>query len=272
MRCARPTSGHLAALTSAALSFFAWPTLASAQVAPAQPMQSGGLAPPPPMQSGGLAPPSKDSGPPPMAPARPNPTQLALEASQEQDSGRGLEFVYFQAEGGFQFASLDAITHSGSLVPDGNKTSLFGPLVGVTSGIRLLYFTLGPRFRFAHMSDWDLWTLNLDVGWHIPLGKLEPHGEIGAGFAKLGHSADAALGAARGVSVSGFDLRLGAGVDYYPTAVVSIGALLDVEFMRLARSSIAPQAGDPRETAAFGTSASTLGLSLSTCLVLGFHF
>jgi hypothetical protein len=230
------------------------------------------LAPPPPMQSGGLAPPPKESGPPQMAPVQPNGTQLALEAAQQEDSGRGLEFVYFNVEGGFEFVSLDAITKSGALVPAGTDTSAIGPLVGVASGVRLLYFTLGPRFRYAHTTAWDLWTLNLDVGWRVPLGKLEPHGELGVGYAKLGHSADGAVGADRGVSVGGFDFRLGGGFDYYATNVLSVGAVLDIELLRLARSSVTPLPGDPASVAAFGSSASSLGLTVTAAAVIGFHF
>ena len=248
--------------------FFAAPS--SAQQA--SPPQAGGLAPPPPMQSGGLSPPAQGTGPSPAPPAQPGATQLALEAAQEQDSGRGLEFVYFQVEGGFEFASLDAITKSNSLVPEASSSSAFGPLFGLASGLRLLYFTVGPRWRFAHTTDWDLWTLNLDVGWHIPLGRLEPHGEIGAGYAKLGHSADKLLGPDRGVSVSGFDARLGAGVDYYPTNVFSIGATLDLELLRLARSSIGVLSTDPAGAAVFSKAASTLGLTATACAVAGLHF
>jgi hypothetical protein len=203
---------------------------------------------------------------------QPGPTQLALEAAGEQDSGRGLEFVYFDVEGGFEFAALDAITKTGTLVPEGSKTSAAGALVGVAAGLRLLYFTAGPHFRLAHASDWDLWTLNLDLGWRIPLGRLEPHGHIGGGYAKLGHSADNLLGAARGVSVSGFDFRFGGGFDYYAANVFSIGATLDVELVRLARSAVALQPTDVPAASAFGASASSLGLAVTGAAVVGFHF
>jgi hypothetical protein len=197
---------------------------------------------------------------------------MALEAAGEQDSGRGLEFVYFDVEGGIEFAALDAITKSGTLVPDASKTSGAGALVGVSAGLRLLYFTVGPHFRFAHASDWDLWTLNLDLGWRVPLGRLEPHGHIGGGYAKLAHSADNLLGNARGVSVTGFDFRFGGGVDYYVANVFSIGGTLDVELLRLARSSVAIQPTDPPAAAAFSTSASSLGVAVTAGAVIGFHF
>jgi hypothetical protein len=181
--------------------------------------------------------------------------------------------VYFDLEGGFELAALDAISKSGTLVPSGSSSSAAGPLFGVASGLRLLYFTIGPRFRFAHTSDWDLWTMNLDVGWRVPLGRVEPHGEMGAGYARLGHSADNILGPGQSATVSGFDVRLGAGIDYYPANVFSIGATLDFELLRLARSAVVPlKATDPAEADAFAHTASSLGLSVTGAVVVGFHF
>jgi hypothetical protein len=255
MRLVRAFVGHLAFLSIVAL-----PLEAAAQ-----------LAPPPPMQSGGLAPPPKDSGPPPPPPPQGGPTQLQLEQAGEKDSGRGLDFVYFEMEGGAQFASLEAITKSGTLIPPTSSSSGFGPLFGVSSGLRLLYFTVGPRFRFAHTNDWDLWTLNLDFGWRVPLGRVEPHGEMGAGFAKVGHSADKIADVYRDVSVTGFDIRLGGGVDYFPTNMFSIGVTVDADFMRLSRGRVVPLRS-ATGLDAFMSDASSLGLAVTGCAVVGFHF
>jgi hypothetical protein len=254
MRLVRASVGHFAFLS----------IVASSLTAAAQ------LAPPPPMQSGGLAPPSKETAPPPPPPPQLSPTQVALEQAQERDSGRGLEFFYFEVEGGGEFASLDAINKSGTLIPTTSSTSEFGPTFGVSSGLRLLYFTVGPHFRFTHTNDWELWTLNLDFGWRVPLGRLEPHGEIGGGFAKLGHSADKIADVYKDVSVTGFDIRLGGGVDYFPSKVFSIGATVDVDFLRLSRGRVAPlRAGSGTD---FTSAASSLGIAVTGCAVLGFHF
>jgi len=230
------------------------------------------LTPPPPLQSGGLAPPPPGSGPTPPPPQQPNMTQQRLEQSQDQDSGRGLEFVYFQLDGGLQFASLDAIHKSGTLLPDGSKSSAVAPFFGLATGMRLLYFTVGPSFRYAHASDWDLWTLNLDFGWHIPLGKLEPYGFIGGGYAKVGHAADKVLGSDRGVSIAGFDVRLGAGFDYYLSNVFSVGGMVNVDLLRLGRSAVALRATDNPAALPLGSDASSLGLGVTGGAVVGFHF
>jgi hypothetical protein len=234
---------------------------------------SAGAEAPPPMQTGGLAPPPPGSGPTPPPPPQPSVTQQQLEQSQDQDSGRGLEFVYFHLDGGLEVAGLTAIHQSGALLPDTSKSSAVAPLFGVATGMRLLYFTVGPSFRFAHASDWDLWTLNLDFGWHVPLGKLEPYGMIGAGYARLGHAADNLLGSDRGVSIAGFDVRLGFGFDYYVSNVFSVGAMANIELLRLGRSEVALKATDSAAAVAFGsTDASSLGLTGTGAAVVGFHF
>src|SRR5262249_54979615 len=110
------------------------------------------LAPPPPMQSGGLAPPSKETAPPPPPPPQASPTQIALEQAQEKDSGRGLDFFFLEGEGGGEFAGLDAITKSGTLLPATSNASAIGAMFGASSGLRLLYFTVGPHFRFTHTN------------------------------------------------------------------------------------------------------------------------
>jgi len=234
------------------------------------PMRAGGLAPPPPMQGGGLAPPPPGSGPPPPAPlypANPNAAQRQLEEAEHSDSGRGLEFVYFDVGGGGQFVSLDALGGSGSLVPPAGKTSAFGPYFSVASGIRLLFLTVGPSFRFARFSDWDLWTLNLDLGWHIPLGSLEPYAVLGGGFAKLGYH-DGGLGiSSASMSASGFDIRIAGGIDYYLSNVFSVGGTLQADLLRLSRGAVADAAGG-----VVTADASSVGLVITAGAVVGLHF
>ena len=236
-----------------------------------QPMQSGGLAPPPPMQSGGLAPPAPGGGPPPPAPAYPaypNAAQRQLEEAEHSDSGRGLEFVYFNVAGGGQFAALDALGASGSLLPPGSETSVFGPYFALSGGVRLLFLTVGPSFRFASFNEWDLWTLNLDLGWHVPLGNLEPYAMLGGGFAKLAYHGDRfGLTGAPNVATLGFDLRLGGGVDYYLSNVFSVGGMLEADLMRLSRGNVVDAAGST-----IAGEASSVGLVVTAGAVVGLHF
>jgi len=197
-----------------------------------------------------------------MYPTYPNPAQRQLEDAEHSDSGRGLEFVYFNVGGGGEFVSLDALGGGDSFfTPNAGDTSAFGPYFSASGGLRLLFLTVGPSFRFAHFSNWDLWTLNLDLGWHIPLGNLEPYAMLGGGFAKL------AYGDMSGFSATGFDIRLGGGVDYYVSNVFSIGGTLQVDLMRLSRGSISDAAGNVVVAEAAG-----VGLAATAGVLLGLHF
>jgi hypothetical protein len=245
--------------------------IAQAHAQQPAPMQAGGLAPPPPMQTGGLAPPPPGSGPPPPAPAYPaypNAAQRQLEDAEHNDSGRGLEFVYVDVGGGGQFVSLDALGSSGSLLPPAGKASAFGPYFSAAAGIRLLFLTVGPSFRFGTFTDWDLWTLNLELGWHIPLGNLEPYAQLGGGFAKLGyHESAFGTSGAPNASTTGFDIRLAGGVDYYVSNVFSVGGTLQAELLRLSRDKITDAAGT-----VIASDASSVGLVITAGAVVGLHF
>jgi hypothetical protein len=230
------------------------------------------------MQSGGLAPPPPGSGPPPPAPAYPgypNATQRRLEEAAREDSGRGLEFVYFDVGGGAQLAGLTAMSESGRLLPGTATNSAIGPYVSAAAGIRLLFLTAGPRFRFARFSDWDLWTLNLDLGWRIPLGNLEPYAVLGGGFAKVGRSAERVAGIGD-VSISGFDVRIGSGLDYYVSNALSVGASVELDMLCLSRGGTTVAVPtDPAMTAApesFARDASSVGIVLTAGAVVGLHF
>jgi hypothetical protein len=227
---------------------------ASAQNAPAP----GG------MQAGGLTPPSTQSGPPAPQPTQPTQTQQRLERASAEDSGRGLEFVYFDVEGGIQHVALQNLHASSDLVPDAVKRSDAGSLLGTAAGVRLLYLTVGPRFRFAHFHDWNLWSLDLEVGWHVPLGNIEPYAMLGAGYSRLARSAEGQVGA-DGVTVKGYNVRLAGGVDYYVTNVLSVGALVTAELIGLSRGGIA-------QPGFYAIDSSTLGTGFAGSAVAGLHF
>jgi len=220
---------------------------------------------PPGMQAGGLVPPSSQSGPPAPQPLQPTATQKRLEQADSEDSGRGLEFVYFGVEGGFQHAALQNIHKSGDLVAGSVRTNDVGALLGATIGVRLLFLTIGPRFRFAHFHDWDLWSLNLDAGWRIPLGNFEPYGMLSGGYSRLANSADGVLGSGNAVSVKGFNVRLGGGVDYFITNVLSVGGVVTVELLGLSRGAVG-------QTGAYAADSSALGIGLAGSAVAGLHF
>ena len=238
----------------------------TAQYAPApygaQPTAPGG------MQSGGLAPPAPESGPPPPQPQTSLGTQKQLEEASAKDSGRGLEFFYFNVEGGFEYLGLQSLSSSNDLVPNTVHRSDVGSLLGAGTGLRLLFLTVGPRFRFGHFKDWNLWTLDLEAGWHVPLGQLEPYATLGAGYARMtgGQASDI------GASVKGYNLRLSVGLDYYVTSVLSVGATVDGELVRLSREAVAAPTNAAAQALWYTSDASGLGLGFTGAAVVGLHF
>ena len=75
------------------------------------------------------------------------------------------------------------------------------------------------------------------------------------------------------MSVTGFDVRLGGGVDYYVSNVFSVGGTLQAELMRLSRGATTVTPGNPSPPpSAFSSDASGLGLVVTAGAVLGLHF
>ena len=113
------------------------PLVALAQTAGQPPMQSGGLAPPPPMNE------DPDSAA----------TEEKLETADQKDSGRGLEWVYLNGEIGFEHLGLQTFKATNNLfdskVVPSTETGL---LYGAGVGIRLVFITLGARFRMGSFS------------------------------------------------------------------------------------------------------------------------
>lgn len=252
----------LFALAALALSLISLPAFAQA----GDELSSGGLAPPAPV----------DAAPPPTAPTE---TEQALTRADREDSGRGLQFVWLEAEVGGQHLGLQTL-HDGNLV-DGElvPSTATGLSYGAGAGVRLLFITAGARFRFGSFEAWKLWTLNAEFGWRIPLGAFEPYLNVGGGYASLGgFDARGALGNAGFDAVElaarGFDIRAGAGFDYYVGPIVSVGANLSGEFLFLSRSAL-PTTGtgtDAALAAVYAQDGSSIGLAGTLTAVVGVHF
>jgi len=227
----------------------------------------------PPIESGGLAPPPSTSTDTPEVAQ----TEAKLDEAEKKDSGRGLEWIWLNAEFGFEHLGLQTFS-ANNLVDAGIVgTTQTGLMYGVGAGVRLVFVTLGARFRIATLSAFDVWTLNAEAGLRIPLGQLEPHLSLGAGFASLGSfSASDLGGVSRGnVDITGYDIRAGGGLDYYVTPIFSVGASVTFEILGLSRPGIT-QVAQSGQGASQGDlyklSGSSLGSAFSGALVLGLHF
>src|SRR5689334_4965733 len=91
------------------------------------------------MQSGGLSPPPPVNQDPESAK-----TEEKLEQAEQEDSGRGLEFFYLNAEIGAETLGLE--TFKANNIVDSNlaRTKQTGLAVGAGLGLRLVFLTIGP--------------------------------------------------------------------------------------------------------------------------------
>lgn len=251
--CALAAGGVIASISIAHTAF-----------AQSSPQPAYGTPAEPPLQAGGLT-------PPPTTSAQQQQTIRELQRAEQEDSGRGLEFVWLNAEAGYEYLSLQGLKSDGlldgAIVPDDGSAFTFG----IGAGVRLIFLTVGARFRLAQLGAYDLWTLNGEVGLHIPLGALEPYVVLGAGYASLGGvDGDDRLGFdASEIDASGFDVRLGGGLDWYVNPLLSLGVQGTVELLALSRSGV-----DVSSTvdSLYSSDGDGLGLGVTLTGVVGVHF
>lgn len=223
------------------------------------------------LQAGGLRPPGsgEDTPPPPS-------TESDLERADREDAGRGLEFVGLDGEVGYQYLGLETFRSNGLVDAEVVQTSQSGLVVGAGVGVRILFLTLGPRFRYGFFADWDLWSLDGEIGLRIPRGKLEPHLLLGAGYTSVGKVEMEEVLAASDVRIRGFNVRLGAGLDVYLSNALSVGALLTGEALFLTRAAVddlaTPAPGTPDAQAVYRVDGSSAGLAVAATGVIGLHF
>lgn len=204
----------------------------------------------------GFAAPSDPAGPP--LGAAPNRTPEPISHLSE--------IVYVNAEFGVEYVGLQTLQLTKELVPSRVHTADIGGAAGFGAGIRLLFVTLGPRFRFGHFRDWDVWTLNAEVGFKIPLGALEPYVVFGAGYAKVGSLKDSR------VRIQGYDIQLGFGADYYFNKAFSVGGTATAELFGLTRPGVDLNQGTGSiSDDVYKLDGSSVGAAIMASAVVGFH-
>jgi hypothetical protein len=136
--------------------------------------------------------------------------------------------------------------------------------------VKLLFLGIGPHFRLGHFRDWDLWTLNLDVEWLAPLGKIEPYLVLSGGYARLGRAFDSpAIG--RSVQVAGYDLRFSIGGDYFSSQYLSVGASLSTEVVGMHRPGVDFDSQDGLVNDFYKFDGASAGLGITGALGAGLH-
>jgi hypothetical protein len=229
------------------------------------------------LQAGGLTAPGTSQPEQQPDPASQQ-TERELEKAEEEDSGRGLEWFYINAEGGVEHVGLQTFSANNLIDASIVESTQTGWVVGAGLGLRLLFITIGPRFRLGTFSAWQLWTLNGEVGFHIPLGSIEPYFVLGAGYASVGSFGADNIGSglnSSDVSITGYDIRGGGGLDIYVTPVFSIGANVTFEMLGLTRPGVTVQqvaSGPSNAQDVYALDGSSTGSALTGTLVLGLHF
>jgi len=236
------------------------------------------------MNAGGLAPPSSANNNNPNAGAngQPTATERDLERADREDSGRGLEFFWLNAEIGGEYLGLQTFKANNLIDAGTVKTTQTGLLYGAGLGLRLVFITLGARFRVGQFSEWDIWTLNGELGIHIPLGTVEPYFTFGGGYASMGAFNENKLGGSlrsSDVDIKGYDIRGGFGIDLYLSDTFSLGANLTGEMLVLTRPGVDPsklQASGTTGTQAadeiYKADGSSIGAGVTLTAVAGLHF
>ncbi len=268
--------------------------------APDQPQRPAPQQPPPPQQE--AAPPQANLAPPPPTSSNPPPsssTEQRLDESKQEDSGRGLEFLYVTAQGGYAYDALQSLNKSNPLLM--TNTNMGGAMIGAEAGIRLLFFTLGARFRYEMLTGNDgatppqpvslnLYQLDLVAGFHVQAGKWDPYVSVHGGFSAIGNVDKNNLSStvvntlppgvsstdiSNNISTKGGNVGIGFGADYYLVRFLSIGAEANFEFIFLHRDPLPLPAGvDPTLLANnpyYQSSGDAAGMAFAISGHLGIH-
>ncbi len=253
-----------------------------------QPTQQTAPPPPPQDQQQQLAPPPPIQQTPPPAQQQPS-TEQKLDESKKEDSGRGLEFLYVNAQIGAVFDALGTFNNSLQM----QQTNAGGAMLGAEAGVRFLFLTLGARFRYETLpSAFNIWQLDAVLGFHVSSGKMDIAVSGYGGYSAIGSVDPNNLGtiapcttcttqdAANGFSTKGANVGIGFGADYYLLKFLSVGIEGNFEFIFLHRDPLpipAACAADPTCTAAvqsntlYSKSGDATGIGVIGSLHLALH-
>ena len=251
------------------------------------PMPAPTTPPPAPfpsdLQAGGLAPPAP-STPPPVTTPPPTKTEKDLDKAKEEDSKRGLEWVWINAEGGFSHVDLKTFVGNDDFTFGFVDTQATGGMVGAGLGVRLVFITLGARGRIGFYDPWQMFTVGGELGFHIPIGRVDISFALGGGYAALGSVDALAAGAKDAISIQGGYGRVSGGLDVYITPIFSVGVMASGDFLGMVRPGLDPTQitnikNDPSITEAqrqaadgLGFEGTSYGIAAGVTGVLGLHF
>jgi len=234
------------------------------------------------MNAGGLAPPAPLTAQRPPADPPPSTIQDDLDESKEEDSGRGPSWFWIEAQGGYEHVGLNTFNVDDQALAVGLvETESNGGAISAGLGAQIFFLTIGARGRMGFFEAWQIGRVGGEIGFRIPIGFVEPRFDLGAGYAALGNF-DGVV--AENIAMRGFYARAGAGVDFFPVNVLSIGGHASFDFMGLTRPALGPQqidavladdpdVGDlPAKRKALALDGSGYGASFAIQGTIGLHF
>jgi hypothetical protein len=220
-------------------------------------------------------PPTDPNGPPPPPPPMPEPgtvgsptpppapgsTAAQLEQADEEDTGVGLHFVYIQPEVGIGVSGIPSALTLGK-----DTGTPVGPLVGIGAGAELITFQVGGRLRTLITPHYNLWTIGGEFNYQPGSGRFWPRIGVAVGYAWAnGWNSDICGTQCGLLDVSGIDVGLRAGLQYFVTSSVEIGADAGLDALFLKRKGIG---GSPQ----FSSDESGTGFMAVATVHLGLHF
>ncbi|MDB4939168.1 MAG: hypothetical protein JWP87_6140 [Labilithrix sp.] len=221
----------------------------------------------------------------PNAPAPPEQaTTQKLDEAEREDSGRNFELFWVDAHLGGSY--IDMRQFSGDTLAI-EKASAGGPMFALGAGLRFVVLVLGVRAKYNALSAFNMWQLNGELGFKIPIDKFDfligAHGgysfvgSVGEGTVASSSSATPTNNDA--VKIRGFNAGLDVGLDYYVSPTFSVGGGFFADFLYLNRPPVDLPAGLTQEQKdiiakepLYAESGKSAGLQLGGALRLGLHF
>ena len=238
------------------------------------------IAPPPPMDPNAPGAPTAPNAPASNDAA----TKAKLDEAEREDSGRNLELVWLDAQLGASYIDMRQLSSDALSI---EKPSAAGPMVSLGAGLRFVILTLGVRAKYNALSAFNMWQLNGELGFKIPIGKVDFLIGAHGGYSFVGSIGEGTAATNSGntptnddaVKIRGFNAGLDLALDYYITPVFSIGAGFFGDFLFLNRPPVDKPAGlTPDQQALvdadplYQQSGTSAGLQVGGALRLGLHF
>lgn len=155
---------------------------------------------------------------------------------EEGDDEDSWGVFYLQALGGYSFANVVQFSQE-NFVPEATELSGSGLFGGVGAGFRIYWITLGAQATLASYFGFELGTVGLDVGLHLPIPVVQPYLRVGIGYAWMG-DADYSDPMLSRTDVYGYAIDAGLGLDIKLARFLSLGAGFDAAFLNMTRQAL----------------------------------